>query len=273
MQPNRIKPRFSPPADWQAELFHNNPIFQDLQQLFQPASCHDWPTPDWLSQQRTDSRFEFVANAVLEQDGRYYEDYIYATRQIPTRAENWHDLFGAFIWCLFPKTKALLNQLHIQDIERAGLSPRTVLRNKITLLDECGVLIAYTAGQESMVQHLQQHQWQQVFWQQRDAWWQQIRPVVFGHAIYEMATQPFIGLTAKCWFIEVPEDFFSWSVAKSYVFLDQQLCQLISQQPKCLLQKIQLTPLPLLGVPGWHESNAQLAFYQNQDYFRPKRQA
>ncbi|MEN3158492.1 DUF3025 domain-containing protein [Alkalimonas sp. NCh-2] len=271
MQPTRLKPRFSPPANWQAELFQNNPIFHELQQMFQPASCSDWPTPDWLNSRRSNTDFCFVANELLEQDGRYYEDYIYATQQIPTRAENWHDLFGAFIWCLFPRTKALLNQLHIQEIKRAGLSPRTPLRNKITLLDECGVLIAHTSAQQSMVQQLQQHQWQQVFWQQRSLWWQQIRPVVFGHAIYEMATQPFIGLTAKCWFIEVPDDYFSWPLAKSYAYLDQQLCQQISLRPELLLQKLQLTPLPLLGVPAWCADNCQVAFYQNQDYFRPKR--
>ncbi|MCC5824578.1 DUF3025 domain-containing protein [Alkalimonas sp.] len=271
MQPTRIKPRFSPPAHWQAELFQSNPIFHDLQQLFQPGSCSSWPSPDWLNRLRSQTDFCFVGNELLEQDGRYYEDYIYATQQIPTRAENWHDLFGAFIWCLFPNTKALLNQLHIEEIARAGLSPRTVLRNKITLLDECGVLIAYTPAQKSMVQQVQQHQWQQVFWHQRPLWWQQIRPVIFGHAIYEMATQPFIGLTAKCWFIEVPEDFFNRPLCKSYAFLDQQLCQQISQQSECLLQKTQLTPLPLLGVPGWHADNQQLAFYSNTDYFRPKR--
>lgn len=270
MQPNRIKHRFSPPTDWQAELFQSNPIFQDLQQLFQPAGCSDWPAPAWLNSLRRQTDFCFVANELLEQDGRYYEDYIYATQQIPTRAENWHDLFGAFIWCLFPNTKALLNQLHIQEIKRAGLSPRTELRNKITLLDECGVLIAYTAGQESMVQQLQQHQWQQVFCQHRSLWWQQIRPVVFGHAIYEMATQPFIGLTAKCWFIEVPAAFFSWPLKAAYTFLDNKLQQQIAN-PDVLLNNGQLTPLPLLGVPGWYQENQQSDFYHNTNYFRPKR--
>ncbi|MDP4529398.1 DUF3025 domain-containing protein [Alkalimonas delamerensis] len=271
MQSNRIKPRFQPPTNWQAELFQSNPIFADLQQLFQPSRCRDWPTPDWLNQQRTDTSYEFVANALLERDGRYYEDYIYASQQIPTRAENWHDFFGGLIWCLFPRTKALLNQLHIQEIERAGHSPRTPLRNKITLLDECGVLIAYTPAQRSLVQQLQQHQWTDVFWQRRALWWQQVRPVVFGHAIYEMATQPFIGLTAKCWFIEVPDDFCGSPLISQYAHLDAELSQCIGKQPECLLQKTQLTPLPLLGVPGWYADNQQLSFYQNLDYFRPKR--
>lgn len=270
MQSNRIKPRFQPPTNWQAELFQSNPIFADLQQLFQPSRCRDWPTPDWLNQQRTDTSYEFVANALLERDGRYYEDYIYASQQIPTRAENWHDFFGGLIWCLFPRTKALLNQLHIQEIERAGHSPRTPLRNKITLLDECGVLIAYTPAQRSLVQQLQQHQWTDAFWQQRALWWQQVRPVVFGHAIYEMATQPFIGLTAKCWFIEVPDEFFKAPLKAAYTFLDDKLQQQIAK-PKTLLNNEQLTPLPLLGVPGWYQDNQQSDFYHNSDYFRPKR--
>ncbi|MCH8536354.1 MAG: DUF3025 domain-containing protein [Alkalimonas sp.] len=270
MQPSRIKPQFQPPADWQPQLFRSNPIFSDLQQLFQPASCHDWPSPTWLNNQRNDTSFEFVANERLEQDGRYYEAYIYATQQIPTRAENYHDFFGGLIWCLFPKTKALLNQLHMQDIQQFGISPRTPLRNKLTLLDECGVIVAYRESQAATINALRQHQWQEAFWQQRATWWQQLQPVVFGHAIYEMATKPFLGLTAKCWFMPMPDAYFSWPLAKQYHYLDEQLCQHL-QQPKALFAAEQLTPLPLLGVPGWYDDNQQIEFYNNTDYFRPKR--
>ena len=32
-----------------------------------------------------------------------------------------------------------------------------------------------------------------------------LEPMIFGHAIYEMATRPYLGLTAKLWPMLVPE--------------------------------------------------------------------
>lgn len=272
MQTARINNRFTPPTEWQPQYFSANPVFGDLEAFFTISACAAWPAVSQLNQWRQRDAYRFVDNELLEQDGRYYEAYIYATQQIPTRAENYHDFFGALIWCLFPKSKARINQLHMQDIQQSGISPRTPLRNKLTLLDECGVLIAYSEAQAEMVESLRQHQWQHAFWQQRDRWWQQLQPVVFGHAIYEMATKPFLGLTAKCWFIQVPDGYFEWPLTQQYHYLDEQLCQQL-QQPETLFAAEQLTPLPLLGVPGWYAENQQHEFYQNTDYFRPKRQS
>jgi len=33
----------------------------------------------------------------------------------------------------------------------------------------------------------------------------------------------------------------------------------------------ELTPVPILGVPGWCEDNARERYYDNPDYFRPAR--
>ncbi|MGI5310802.1 DUF3025 domain-containing protein [Rheinheimera sp. WS51] len=263
------KTRFNPPESWQANLLHINPIFADLSQSFGPFPAEDWPRLRLLNQAFA-SEYRFVANEALEQDGRYYEEFIFATKTIPCRAKNWHDFFGALIWCLFPKTKALLNQLHITEITQHGLKQRSKLRNKLTLFDECGVIICTESSAEAHQGLLRQHQWQQSFVKQRQDWWQSIRPVIFGHAIYEMATKPFIGLTAKAVFIEVPEGFSNWSLAQTYQFLDQALSHKIAKQ-NLLLDKQQLTPLPLLGVPAWYEANNQADFYLNTHYFRPKR--
>ena len=270
MQTARINNRFTPPTEWQPQYFSANPVFADLEAFFQVSACPAWPAARQLNEWRTHDGYRFVDNELLEQDGRYYEAYIYATKQIPTRSENYHDFFGSLIWCLFPKSKACINQLHMQDIQQAGVSPRTPLRNKLTLLDECGVIIAYSKQQQATIQALQQHEWKQAFWQQREHWWQQLQPVVIGHAIYEMVTKPFLGLTAKCWFIKVPDAYFQWSLAAQYHFLDEQLSQQL-KQTDILFTAEQLTPLPLLGVPGWYDDNQQPEFYSNTGYFRPKR--
>ena len=264
------KNRFVAPEHWSAQLLQENSIFADLNRHYPLASCSDWPSLASLNQWLRHSPVQLVQNEVLEQDGRYYEAYIHATGQVPTRSDNWHDLFGACIWGLFPQTKALLNQLHMTEIAEHGLKQRSKLRNKVTLFDECGVLICLEPEAKQHANLLRAHQWQQSFVTKRSDWWQSIKPVIFGHAIYEMATKPFLGLTAKCLFIGVPTGFCHWSLTDAYSFLDQKMSQQIANGG-LLLDNEQLTPLPLLGVPGWWEDNLQTGFYLNTEYFRPLR--
>ncbi|MFT7400098.1 DUF3025 domain-containing protein [Rheinheimera aquimaris] len=265
------KNRFSAPAEWQSHILTAHPIFSDLCQRFEPGRFTDWPSVSALNNCRSDKAFSFVDNAVLEQDGRYYEEFIYATAQIPTRSENWHDLFGAMAWCLFPQTKKLLNRLHIAEINLHGQKQRSKLRNKLTLFDECGVILCVEPAAQHHLDWLRAHQWQHSFVQQRAEWWQQLKPVIFGHAIYEMATAPFIGLTAKALFVKVPVGFSQWPLTAAYSFLDRELHEQIANGA-VLLDNQQLTPLPVLGVPGWHDDNNNPGFYDNTDYFRPRRQ-
>lgn len=269
MVKNASKSRFIAPAQWSAELLNKNAIFNDVSQQFALSACHCWPDLTLLNSWRQAKNYHFVDNTLLESDGRYYEHFIYATQQIPTRAENWHDFFGALIWCLFPKTKAMLNQLHWTEMTEHGQQQRSKLRNKLTLLDECGVLVCLEPQQLAHAELLRQHQWQQSFVTKRNDWWQGVRPVIFGHAIYEMATMPFMGLTAKCWFMSVPAGFSRWSLTDTYTFLDEKLAQQIANTSD-LLDNQQLTPLPLLGIPHWYAANSEQRFYTNTEYFRPK---
>jgi len=266
------KNRFTPPADWSAPLLLSNPIFNDLTEQFAVGSAVCWPDLTLLNSWRTKQQYSFVENELLEADSRYYEEFIFATQQIPTRQENWHDFFGALIWCLLPRTKALLNQLHMQEINEHGLKQRSKLRNKLTLFDECGVIVCLEPDAVEHAQLLRQHQWQQSFVARRQDWWQHIRPMIFGHAMYEMATAPYIGLTAKALFVDVPDGFSQWSFTAAYSFLDAKLHEQIANGA-LLLDNQQLTPLPLLGVPGWYNENENASFYHNTDYFRPKRSA
>ena len=269
MQKTEVKSRFTPPAQWQSAVMANNPIFADLCQRFGVNHLTHWPDVSWLNGLAVQSAVKFVDNEALMADGRYYEEYIYATKQVPTRKDNWHDFFGALIWSLFPKTKSLLNQLHMAEIAEYGQKQRSKLRNKLTLFDECGVVICLEPDAIKHADLLRQHQWQQSFVTHRTDWWQSIRPVIFGHAIYEMATAPFLGLTAKAFFLDVPAGFSEWALPQAYAYLDSQLVRLISAQ--ALLNLEQLTPLPLLGVPKWFAANQQPQFYSNEQYFRPKR--
>ena len=56
---------------------------------------------------------------------------------------------------------------------------------------------------------------------------------------------------------------------EGYDFVDNLLAaQLV--QAELLLDNQQLSPLPLLGVPGWYKEQ-EAAFYADTSYFRPKR--
>ena len=206
-------------------------------------------------------------------DTRYYEEIIHQDAVIPTRENSWHDLFNACIWMQFPHTKKRLNQLHIDDIQRAGLHPRTARRNRLTHFDECGVVLAVEDSQRevgnALLGALASHAWQEVLWHQRAMWSETIQPFMFGHANLEMMLSPFIGLTGKWLAVCVPDDFSKLPVVEKRQVLDAAMVARINALDNFQPQHI-LRPLPLLGVPGWwHEQT--LAFYQNTDYFRPQR--
>ncbi|MNN49032.1 hypothetical protein D3C81_1635360 [compost metagenome] len=43
------------------------------------------------------------------------------------------------------------------------------------------------------------------------------------------------------------------------------------KEGRVLLDPLELRPLPLAGIPGWHTDQVP-AFYENDDYFRPLRE-
>jgi len=264
--------KFVAPAGWDADIFSVNPIFSQLAAQFPLIEMTDFPSPElltcWLHQHTELTDWRFVSHQRLEQDGRYYEDFIFETKQIPMRERNWHDFFGALIWCLFPRCKTRLNAMHRAELQQHGQQQRTKVRHKLTLLDECGVILCLPPDAWFMADLLRQHQWSDAFFQHR-ALWQKLQPLIFGHANYEMATRPFIGLTAKLWLIPLSAEQAQQLDTLCYSFVDQLLEKQLAN-PDNLLNHQQLTPLPLLGIPGWFMDQNQ-AFYQNTNYFRPKR--
>jgi hypothetical protein len=272
MQKSSVNSRFTAPTAWLPELFSEPGIFSALAAVFPLAEQTDFPSPQlltaWLHQHTSLQDWSFVDSTKLDDDGRYYEDFIAQSQQIPVRANNWHDLFGALIWCLFPKSKQLMNQLHMAQIQQFGSKDRTKVRHKLTLLDECGVLLCVRPSQRFVLDLLRDHQWLDAFYQHKEQW-EKLNVLIFGHANYEMATKPFIGLTGKLWCIELPEQTQIPEGIKGYNFVDELLVKQLVQA-ELLLDNQQLSPLPLLGVPGWYKEQ-EAAFYADTSYFRPKR--
>ena len=261
---------------WNPDFLHTSLLFTDLITLLNNPIWPDWPgcqgmlkllpEPIQLSSGQPLQMRPQDESLPFPEMG--YEERIYKKGIISTREQNWHDLFNAFIWMLFPKTKILLNQLHMQELKRQPGKKRTPARDAITHLDESGVIIAYSNKQ--LKSALKQHQWQTLFVQSRELWWQQIGAYIFGHGLYEKAFKPFIGFTGKAYCLQVDTYFFQQDKQQQYRLLDQYLSEDISAR-NSLADASHLSPLPVLGVPGWWQENTQAEFYNNQDYFRPKK--
>ena len=272
--------KFQTFTNWTTE-FAEQGFYQHLNEMVAFDEWQSWPTCKALEtllpyeitnlnnkvinfvEQKPEQDFSAVA----------YEEVIYETGKVPTRNESWHDLFGALIWCLFPSTKAKLNQLHYQDIQQFGKVERTKQRNALTLFDECGVVLV-TKNKE-LVNALKEHKWHTAFIEMRNLWGeaseQGITAYQFGHANYEMLTKPYIGLTGKWLLIEASAEIASLPLSSQYRLLDQKLTEQLNLG--VLSDNSNLSPLPLLGVPGWFDGNLAPEFYDNSDYFRPKRTA
>ncbi|WP_017445337.1 DUF3025 domain-containing protein [Gayadomonas joobiniege] len=256
-------------APWQLD------IFAHLHQVYGFNFKH-FPSPTEItaSIKTGSSRFEQLGYEFIEQNDETltgasgYEDFIYRVKQIPTRNSSWHDFFNACIWGLFPNSKQALNHQHIEQIQRHGSSQRSRKRDILTQFDECGIVLAYQNEQDKI--DLRNHQWIDVFWHRRNHWQQQIKPFIFGHAIYEMSLEAFIGLTAKALFIKVDDRFFNKTLKDQYSELDNQVTDLM-QKADIFADKTNLSPLPVLGIPGWSCDNLSLSYYKNTDYFRPRR--
>ena len=262
------------------EKFPNSSVFNALAQRFYGK----WSGPAFRDQGTFDA-----------DEDRYYETIINEDNTVPTREESWHDLFNALVWLQFPKTKKYLNALHVDDIARYGANPRTERRNRITHFDECGIVLAVElpeALSEKVIKDQKQssvdndnkqnqcdiaqwldalanHQWSDVFIQNRNVWHNQVTPFIFGHANLEMMLNPFIGLTGKWLAVAVPQDFSKLDKWEQRRVLDDAMLSRLRSLNDFNSAPL-LKPLPLLGVPNWH-NNQSPAFYANKDYFRPIR--
>jgi hypothetical protein len=251
--------------------------FRQLDDQFYLSKHTNWPDAQGLNELKKSifsgqansltSLPDFICQNELAETSAYYEQIIFQKKVIPTRPQSWHDLFNAFIWMQFPRCKALLNKLHIEDIEQFGLSPRTRRRNHLTHFDECGVVLA--CSDPHLLALLAEHQWHSVFVEHRDKWGKDIHAHIFGHANYEMLLNPFIGLTGKWLAVEVDNSFIHLNSLQKHAQLDESLCSKITEE-KLFSQAKPLLPLPLLGIPGWCDENNNEEFYDNSNYFRKK---
>lgn len=237
------------------------------------------PLRSWLAQGLTDA-VELTAQAraqgVVTGSGQPlcfvapggeggYEMQAYRDGRVETRPDNWHDLFGAYVWLAFPRSKAVLNRRHWQALasEQAPASGRRApVRDALTQFDECGVVVLCT--DMSLWQGIRAHRWREVFAERRPEVAQHLRFLLYGHGSYDALRAPFVGLCGKALCFEVAA--LPASVAEQVALADGLLAEWFERAD---LRSQRWQPLPLLGIPGATADNEDPAYYDDTRQFRP----
>ena len=193
----------------------------------------------------------------LLRDGLHYESRIAERGQIATRAENWHDLLNALIWLRYPAIKSALNARQVAEIAVVGAKRRSRAQYALTHFDEAGVIVQ--VGDPALLDLWDAHDWHGLFWREREAWRDgRIRIDVFGHALLEHSLKPGTLLVGK-----------ALAVAPC-THMPQRLGAAV-RAGALLNDPLELRPLPLSGIVGWHDGNADEEFYAASPCFRSRR--
>jgi len=231
------------------------------------AAYRDWFTSsDWPSIATLDAalppggpRFVEQAPSLLD-DGLHYEIRIAERHAIATRAGNWHDLFNAAVWCRYPALKRALNARQCAHIARMGPSERNRAQYALTQFDEAGAIVR--VRDPALLALWDRHDWTALFFSQADAWrCGDIAIVaVVGHALLELALEPALFPVAKCLVVQGDPDEDTCLARTTDAILAGEV----------LDDPLELRPLPLAGIPGWHPGQ-DAGFYAATPCFRPAR--
>jgi len=269
---------------WTPDFYTRSPLFDPIRPLAERFSTFDeWP--GLADYQRLLDGHEPIrtrhgaALRIVPQEGRpgqfeqHYAPRIYLSGEIQTRTKNWHDFFQLLTWFIFPRSKAVINAIHIPKAKariEAGedIGRRTPIENMLSLFDEGGAVIV--ASDPSLLQLIRDFRWKELFWQRRGELAGKLDCVTFGHAMYEKAIAPYLGMTANTILIEADTDYFSLDRAGRLAWIDDRLAAIFEQGEQYQKPR-DLQPFPILGMPGWDPANGDEAYYDNTDYFRPGR--
>lgn len=188
-----------------------------------------------------------------------YEERIFLHGIIATRKDNWHDFFNAMVWKKFSQSKIAINYIHYQEIQNQSSTVRSRKRDLLTLFDECGVIII---ASDHILQLIKDHQWKALFVSHKNQWLSNdIQIITFGHALFEKYQNPYIGMTAQALLLN-KQAFDTDESTNIDAFIASGLIG-----STLLMNKSELSPLPLLGIPLWHHKQDG-HFYSNTTYFR-----
>lgn len=274
---------------WHPDFYKNQAMYEPIRELAQYyCDFHEWPGLDdyqrLLHARGSITTLNGQTLRIVEQAAKpanfseHYAPRIYYSGEIQTRKNNWHDFFQFLTWLTFPETKVMINSIHIPLVrERIELDDadntsnkgqRSSLENMLSLFDEGGVVIL--SSDESLLDHIRHFEWKQLFWKRRDDLRPNMRCVTFGHAMYEKGLKPYIGMTANAILLHVDQSVIDLQSDTQLAWIDEQLAGIMAEGSRYQKPK-DLSPFPILGMPGWVAENAHKAYYDNTQYFRPGR--
>jgi hypothetical protein len=267
---------------WDPEFLACSPMFEPLSALGGVLATPDWPARSVLQNLlERDGDPVITCSGVplrlMPAGGRMrsleerYEARIHLRGEMIFRERNWHDLLNVLVWLTFPRAKAALNARHFEALEAqraAGRANRGPAQDALTLFDEGGVIIA--ACDDELLGLLREWSWKELFWSNRTRLRERMRFYLFGHALYEKALRPFLGITGRGVLLKTEPAVLVQPPAEHLAALDSRLAAYISESGNLTAPR-ELAVVPVLGVPGWCPENEQESYYDNTDYFRPAR--
>jgi DUF3025 family protein len=204
------------------------------------------------------------------EERRHYEARIAATGEVETRPECWHDLFNALAWIRYPRAKARINAQHAAILAERGaaeLRKRSPERDALTLFDEGGLIVASSAPH--LLRLVADFEWKELFWARRSELAASMDFFAFGHACFEQALAPYLGMVAKTVFIEVEPGYFGRPYEERLAEADARVAAHFADRARFASPKA-MAPLPLLGIPGWHPGTERESFYDDARHFRSR---
>ena len=263
---------------WNTDWLTDSEMFAPLRAAGSKLPAIGWPDVALLDAMAVDSgrlvnaqgqQIRFVAQAGKPENlEASFEGRTFLKGEVQVRAFDWHDLFNALVWMTFPTAKAVINARHYESMAAGEGGQRPPQRDALTLFDEDGIVIL--SSDPALLDLVRDFRWKELFWNRRAEVRENMRFMLFGHALYQKALDPFIGMTAKGILIGVSPAFFERPLQSQVAQADRQLA-LYLLDGGGIGKGRDLAPLPVLGVPGWWKDNVVEAFYDNTGYFRPGR--
>jgi hypothetical protein len=268
--------------NWDPDFLTRSPMFEPLRALDGVLAGPDWPTRSALQNllerdgnpvmTRSGLRLRLVpAGGRMRSFEERYEARIHLRGEMVFRERNWHDLLNALAWLTFPRAKAALNARHYAALRAqnaAGAANRGPAQDALTLFDEGGVIVA--SCDDQLLKMIHELRWKELFWHNRDRVRSRMRFMLFGHALYEKALRPFVGITGRGILLKTEPGLLAQPPGERLAALDSRVAACISESGN-LTAPSALAVVPVLGVPGWCPGNEQESYYDNTDYFRPRR--
>jgi hypothetical protein len=180
---------------WDALFCKRSPLFWPIERAAAALTDNDqWPAvADYASLGAREVRFVRAEprprgarrRRAAERPG--YDASIVLEGVVPTRPHNWHDLYNALVWSVFPQAKLQLHrrQRELSSPQGGLLEPgrRCPEHDVLAMLDEGGVLVLTVALREMEVRRALRSEDAGFLGRCEEAG--EVCRIVFGHAIYE----------------------------------------------------------------------------------------